>query len=170
MLYEKYLNILKHIIEQKFKENKNNNNELKLYNEFIINNENRINKKYFRQLKILESKFNVIEEKKNDKIKKIDFNNENNCQIKLKDVDNYLKEIKERITSESELKEFEQLKQYIYEQIDNFNEEINNNYLNSKKWISDKIKYKKELNDIKNIGKIYSYLNKINKYNLYTIQ
>ena len=64
MLYEKYLNILKYIIEQKFKENKNNNNELKLYNEFIINNENRINKKYFRQLKILESKFNVIEEKK----------------------------------------------------------------------------------------------------------
>ncbi len=57
MLYKEYLKILKYIIEQKFKENKNNNNELKLYKEFIINNKNRINIKYFHQLKKLESKF-----------------------------------------------------------------------------------------------------------------
>ncbi len=56
-LYENYLEILEDIIKRKFKKNKNNNNELKLYKEFIINNKNRINIKYFHQLKKLESKF-----------------------------------------------------------------------------------------------------------------
>ena len=174
MFYEEYLKILKYIIDRKLKKNKNNNNEFKLYKEFIINNKNRIKsyKKYFEQLKNFESNFYLIEEEKNDKIKKIDLIDEytSNFQIKKEDVDNYLKEIEERIISESELKEFEKLKKYIYEQINNFNEEIKNNFINSKVWISDKNKYKNELNNIKNIGKIYSYLNQINKYNLYTIQ
>jgi len=97
MYYEQYLKFLKDIIDRKFTKNKNNNNELKLYNEFIINNKNRIKIEYFLKLKEFESNFYVKEEEKNNKIKKIDLiNNKDNFQIKIKDVDNYLNEIKEK--------------------------------------------------------------------------
>lgn len=172
--YREYLKTLEYLIQIKINEGNKNINEIQIYKEFIQKNKDNIICPQIYLKKISRYELNNIYEKE-EQINNIEliFKDKNQMKIERKDVDYYLDEIEKNIP-ENELEEFYHLRDFIYEQIINFDNEIKNNYINSKKWISNRKACIHELNDIKNIGKIYSYLNYINKqstkYNIYTIQ
>ena len=176
-IYKEYAKTLEYLIQMKIKAEAKEIPEIKIYKDFIINNKDRIknHKRYLKKLSEYEVKSNFSKEKDIEEIDNIDliFRSKNQIQIDRKDVDDYLYEIEKKIPEE-ELEEFDLLKDFIYQQIINFDNEANNNYINTRKWIKDRKSYINELMNINNIGRIYSYLNLKNKictgYNIYTIQ
>ena len=175
--YKEYLNVLEYIIINKLQNEKKEIPEIKLYKDFLSVYKKKIKgvKRYIKKLETFESSKDKIKEIKLEHIGNVDliFNNNKNNKTERKNVDYYLDQIEKNIP-EDKLEEFDNLKEFIYQQILNYDNEANDNYINSKKWIENRKSYKKELNDINNIGKIYSYLNHINNksvhYNIYTIQ
>ena len=177
--YKKFLGTLENIIKIKLNDKINDIPEIKIYKDFITKNKDRIKgyMRYLYKLEKLEPYINFIKNEEKNEIKNdnigISFIDKNQKEIERKDIDYYLDQIEKNIPEE-ELEEFDELREYIYKQISDYNNESKNNYINSKKWISDRNRYKGIINDINNIGKIYSYLNYINKdikhYDIYTIQ
>ena len=175
--YKEYLDTLNYIIKIKIQNETKEIPEIRLFKDFIIQNKDKI--KYFQRYMKKINKYELLSNASNEEQKKelinidIIFNNHNHNQIERKNVDYYLEQI-EKFVPEEELEEFEQLKDFIYEQIKNFDNEVKDNYRNSKKWIENRKSYKMEIKDINNIGKIYSYFNfiynQITHFNVYTIQ
>ena len=179
---ENYLKILENIIETQLKNGDENTKEINIFEEFLKKNKYYIDnyhshKKKLKALKEcnidIKEKKNIME-MKNENISFILNNNDNNFVERDRNkVEDYLKEIQKCIP-ETDLIEFRKCKEYIYEQISNFEEEEKNGFINSSKWVQYRVNFKKEINDIKNIGKIYSFFNQINKrftnFDLHTIQ
>ena len=178
-----YLNFLECIIESKIKEGIKDIKEIKIYSYYI--NENRKCLKDYKYYKIKLEKYikrkitikNKIEDEKKIRIELNNNNNNdnnNNCIIRDRNaIEYYLKEI-EKCISYSDLEKFEECKRYIYEQINNYEDEEKNNFRQTGIWFENRDYYSKEIRNIKNIGRIYSYFNKLNKekaeYDIYTIQ
>ena len=159
--YEKELTELEDIINK-------NKDFLDDYDEFIQSLENL---KSMVPGKKMKKKENI---KENQIIlQKFPDNNKKNKIKRKKEAVGYIKEIKKLIPKDN-LKAFQKHEQYINEQIINFENEEKINFVNAKKWISDRKKYQKEIRNIKNIGKIFAYFNHINEgiehFDIHTIQ
>jgi len=175
-IVENYVKILENIIEIKMQNRNKNIPEIKIFEDFLKNNRYKIDNSYNYTLKL-----KALKEKKNDKKKEIEekghsISNENDNNFIQRDrnkVEDYLMKIQKCIP-ETDLVEFRKCKEYIYQQISNYEEEEKNNFVNSIKWIYNRKKYKKELNNTDNIGKIFSYFNHLNKqfthFDISTIQ
>ena len=176
-----YLNFLECIIESKIEEGIKDIKEIKTYSYYI--NENRKCLKDYKYYKIKLEKYikrkitikNKIDDEKNIKIElNNDNDNNNKCIIRDRNaIEYYLREIQKCIPY-SDLEKFEECKRYIYEQINNYEDEEKNNFHQTEIWFKKRDYYSKEIRNIKNIGRIYSYFNKLNKekakYDIYTIQ
>mgnify|MGYP002624949837 CR=1 FL=1 len=183
-IYEDYLSVLENIIKRKIKRKENDIKEIEKYKEFLKKYEDKIPniRKEMIKIKNFEQKkvMNFLEENEEQQKNEIERNKLNKLFINLKrskeSIDYYLDEIAKSIKDENELLLFEQTKLYIYEQISYFEDEERNNYSKSEMWINDREKYYKEISDLKNIGRIYSYFNHINRdivpehYDIRTIQ
>ena len=174
-IYKDYLSLLENLIKKKNKRNEQNIIEIEKYKIFINKYKDKIdnyNKEIQKVIKFEKEKFWKLEQQKvgkmeKEKEKKINeiFNKINRSK---EQIDYYLEEIKKYIP-DKDISEFEKTKLYIYEQISNYEEEERNCFSKSEIWVSDKEKYKYEISNIKNIGRIYAYFNHINKKKLYSI-
>jgi len=179
-IYKDYLSLLENLIKKKIKRNEQNIIEIEKYKIFINKYKDKIdnyNKEIQKVIKFEKEKFWKLEQQKvgkmeKEKEKKINeiFNKINRSK---EQIDYYLEEIKKYIP-DKDISEFEKTKLYIYEQISNYEEEERNCFSKSEIWVSDKEKYKYEISNIKNIGRIYAYFNHINKkktlFDIHTIQ
>ena len=133
-IYKEYLTILEHIIKIKINNETKEIPEIQIYKGFIKQNKDKIKniKRYIQKLNTLELNKNLIKEEEIKDIGNIDliFSNNNHIQIERKNVDYYLEQI-EKDLPEGELDE--KLKDFIYKQINKYDEEIKNNYVNTKK-------------------------------------
>ena len=181
-IYKEYLSLLEKMIHKKIRRNEINIIEIEKYQIFINKYKAQISDygKHFKKIiqfnkriiKKIEDKKNEKAEKEKEKEKQMNLNYKKVKRTK-EQIDYYLDEI-EKAVPEEDLPEYEKTKLYIYEQISFFEEEERNFFSNSKMWITNREKYKSEIADIKNIGRIYSYFNDINKnethFDIYTIQ
>ena len=180
---ENYLKILENIIETKIKNSKEGIKELNIFEKFLKEKKYRIDnyQSHKKKLKALKECNIDIKEEKNqmemEQKENISFifnqNNNNFIERDRNKVEDYLKEIQKYIP-EKDLIDFRKCKEYIYEQISKFEEEEKNNFSDSLKWIQKRTEFKNAINDINNIGKIYSYFNHLNKcftnFDIHTIQ
>ena len=153
-----YLYVLEELISKKIKEY-----------EYDFDNSD----EFYEKLEQLKSQLNdKKKEKEENKPKNL---NEKRKRIKSNknQIEDYLVEI-QKYVPKKEFSEFKKCKKYIYEQIQNYEDEEKIHFSNSRKWISHINSYKKELNDLNNIGRIYAYFNSINKqytsFDIHTIQ
>ena len=175
--YNEFLKALEYIIKLKIQNEAKEIHEIKIYKDFIIQNKNKIEyfKTHLKKINYLEKYNNNSKEEKEKELTNFNliFNNKSHHHIERKNVDYYLEQI-EKFVPEEEFEEFEQLKNFIYQQIKNFDNEEKDNYRYSKNWIENRKSYEKQIKDINNIGKIYSYFNWIynqkTHFNIYTIQ
>jgi len=174
-----YLFVLEELIEKKIRQGKKNIDEIKKYDDFI--------KKYeydFDNIDLYKETLDNFKKRLNNKkIIKKDLISRNNFDINIpingslkidnNKIEEYLNEI-EKLFPKKERNIFKKCKAYIINQIYNFKDEEKNNYYKTTLWIKNRYSHQKELKDIKNIGRIYSYLNHINrdiiKYDIYIIQ
>ena len=174
-IVENYLKFLENLIEIEKQNGNKNIQEIKLFEDFLKNNRYKIDNayNYTIKLKALKGNKNDKKEKIEEKENSIYNENDNFIQIDRNKVEDYLMKIQKCIP-EVDLVEFRKCKEYIYQQIYNYEEEEKNNFMNSLKWIRDRKKHKKELNSIDNIGKIFSFFNHLNKqfthFDISTIQ
>jgi len=175
--YNEFLKALEYIIKLKMQNEAKEIPEIKIYKDFIIQNKNKIEyfKTHLKKINYLEKYNNNSKEEKEKELTNFNliFNNKSHHHIERKNVDYYLEQI-EKFVPEEEFEEFEQLKNFIYQQIKNFDNEEKDNYRYSKNWIENRKSYEKQIKDLNNIGKIYSYFNWIynqkTHFNIYTIQ
>ena len=171
-----YLDILEERIEIKKKEGENFEIEIEKFQKFIKKNKDNLDdydvyKKKLINFKSNENDYKQKEIKIDNFLPLIDKNNY--VEKDRQKIEAYLKEIK-KLIPQRDLNDFIKCKKYILSQITNFENEEKNNFKDSKKWIKDRKSYKKQINDIKNIGKIYALFNQINKkytnFDIHTIQ
>ena len=170
-----YLYVLEELISKKIKEGNKKIDEFKKYKDFINKYEYDFDNsdEFYEKLEQLKSQLNdKKKEKEENKPKNL---NEKRKRIKSNknQIEDYLVEI-QKYVPKKEFSEFKKCKKYIYEQIQNYEDEEKIHFSNSRKWISHINSYKKELNDLNNIGRIYAYFNSINKqytsFDIHTIQ
>ena len=175
-----FLYVLEELMEKKMRQGKKITEEIKKYEEFLKEYEYDFDNldRYIETLSNFKSKLNnknIIKKEKGSKKNNfnIPLNNKTPLKFDENKIEGYLNEMK-KLVPKSEKRFFKKCRVYIYNQIHNFLDEQKNDYKYSELWIKNRHSYQKELIDINNIGRIYSYFNHINKahskFDIYIIQ